>query len=210
MSRLRLVPLTVEENQTYICSQNWGLIFPYENSLDLSLIFCDLLNLCICWLLHSLTCLLEEHITLPLKADNKTVHEGRVTTTHTFFMRKTEAFPKSSRLLLTSHWLGTCYIEKQKFLLCTVSPATWLSACEVDGIVCANGGRFPVESLSSASGISQKPWWSWVALKQWETRIILLTSCSSEGQFCGLFYIVLHSSSKSPVDWIPVPPVKAS
>ena len=78
----------------------------------------------------------------------KRIPEGRVTTTYTRLIRKTKCFPKSSRLLLTTHRVLT---------LCPV-PHTLsysISVRLVNSSACVTSGRFPMVYLCfSASGIS--------------------------------------------------------
>lgn len=75
------------------------------------------------------------------------------------FIRKMQDFPKSSRLLLTSHCLEMCYMGSRDLsVVCHISAALF-HASVLGSAVWATSDQFPMVTLCfSALGISLKLW----------------------------------------------------
>ena len=146
--------------------------------------FCDFLSLfhmLVAWESNMSALVLD---TTLLFKSGKRILEGRVTTAYTYLIRKTKGFPKSSRLLLTTHRVLT---------LCPVPHilSYSISVHLVNSSACVTSGRFPTVYLCfSASGIFCT---LWKILSDHqavgEKGVSVSCSCFSEGQVCGTCYI---------------------
>ena len=126
--------------------------------------FCDFLSLfhmLVAWESNMSALVLE---TTFLFKSGKRILEGRVTTAYTYLIRKTKGFPKSSRLLLTTHRVLTlCPVPHISVTQFQCIWSTALPVLLVAGFLQCISASLPQEYFAPCGRY-------WVTIKQWGRR----------------------------------------